>query len=123
MEKSINTDDKNNKNKDHLTASDSDSNEDNPTATYIKNRQIQKSETVKSIVSSLAISAKLATTTNAATSKPSRKQKETTKPVKRVRSPNSSIDKSTLDNKDLKTSNNDVYYLPRQHRPNRKTQR
>ncbi|CAF2785601.1 unnamed protein product [Rotaria sp. Silwood2] len=76
IEKSISTNDNNDKNEDVLTMSDSDSNEESQVVKYIKNKQKQKSETINSITSSIATSAKPTTTTNVTTSKPPRTQKK-----------------------------------------------
>jgi len=105
IEKSIGTHDNNQD--DALTVSDSDSNEEGQVVKHIKNKQKQNAQTSKSTTSSIVTSTKPTTTSNIASSKASQKQKEATKSTKRVRSPNSSLDASTFDNKDLKASNND----------------
>ncbi len=88
--------------------SDSDSNEERQVVKYIKNKQQQNAEAAKSITSSIYTLAKPTTNTKVATSKPPRKQKEATKSATRVRSPSTTLDTSPNDNKDLKTSDNDV---------------
>jgi hypothetical protein len=109
IEKSITNYNKNNEDDDALSISDSDSNEEGQVVKHIKNKQQQKAAaaTAKVTTSSNVTTAKPAATTNTTTLKPSQKQKETTKATKRVRSPNSSLDTSTNDNKDSKTNNND----------------
>ncbi|CAF4644067.1 unnamed protein product, partial [Rotaria sp. Silwood2] len=90
-----------------LTISDSDSEEESQVAKHIKNKQKQKVAITKLTTSTTDTSSKPTTTSNVTSSKPPRKAKEGSKPAKRVRSPNSSLDTSTFDSKDLKTSNND----------------
>ncbi|CAF3353123.1 unnamed protein product [Rotaria sp. Silwood2] len=107
IEKAIGTHDNNEDDQDALTVSDSDSNEEGPVVKYIKNKQKQNEEAAKPTNPSTNASAKPTTTSIIATSKPSRKQKDPTNSTKRARSPNRSLDASTFDNKDLKTSNND----------------
>jgi len=104
IEKTIITQD--NKVDDATTVSDSDSNEESQVVKFIKNKQQQNARTLSQTTTSNDISAKPTTTLNEATTKPTRKQK-VTKSTKRVRSPNSSMDASTFDNKDLKTNNKD----------------
>jgi hypothetical protein len=100
---------KNNKNDDdELIISDSDSNEEGQVVRHIKNQQIQTTQKAKLTTNTTDTSANpTTTTTNITTSKQSKKQKEATKTTKRGRSPNSSLNSTTNDNKDLKTSNND----------------
>ncbi|CAF1222871.1 unnamed protein product [Rotaria sp. Silwood1] len=105
IEKSIGT--HGNNQEDALTVSDSDSNEEGQVVKHINNKQKQNAQTSKSTTSSIDILAKPTITSKIASSKPPQKQKEATKSTKRVRSPNSSLDASTFDSKDLKTSNND----------------
>jgi len=107
IEKAIGTHDNNEDGQDALTVSGSDSNEEGQVVKYIKNKQNQNEEAAKSTTSSTNASAKPITTTIVVTSKPSRKQKDSTNSTKRARSPNSSLYASTFDNKDLRTSNND----------------
>ena len=90
---------------DALSISDSDSNEEGQVLKHIKKQQSQKA---KLIVTTTDTSAKPTTITNKIPSKPPKKRKEITKSTKRGHSPNSSsLNTSTNDNKDLKTSNND----------------
>jgi hypothetical protein len=107
IEKAIGIYGNNDDDQDALTVSDSDSNEEGQVVKYIKNKQKQNAEATKATSSSTNASAKPRTATIVASSKPPRKQKGSTNSIKRARSPNSSLDASTLDNKDLKTSNND----------------
>ncbi|CAF2769042.1 unnamed protein product [Rotaria sp. Silwood2] len=90
-----------------LTISDSDSEEESQVVKHIRNKQKQKVAITKLTTSATDTSSKPTTTSNVTSSKPPRKAKEESKPTKRVRSPNSSLDASTFDSKDLKTSNND----------------
>ncbi|CAF3056580.1 unnamed protein product [Rotaria sp. Silwood2] len=93
--------------KDALTISDSDSEEESQVVKHIRNKQKQKVAITKLTTSATDTSSKPTTTSNVTSSKPPRKAKQESKPTKRVRSPNSSLDASTFDSKDLKTSNND----------------
>lgn len=106
IEKSISSNINIETNEDALIISDSDSNDESQIVKYIKNKQQHKSDTANS-TTSIATTTKPTTTTNSAIGKPPRKQKEKSKSTKRARSPNSSLDTSTSDNKDLKTSNNE----------------
>ncbi|CAF4423489.1 unnamed protein product [Rotaria sp. Silwood2] len=90
-----------------LTISDSDSEEESQVVKHIRNKQKQKVTTTKPNTSTTDTSNKPTTTSKVISSKPSKKVKEGSKTSKRVRSPNSSLDASTFDSKDLKTSNND----------------
>jgi len=99
-----------NEDDDASTVSDSDSNEEGPAVKHLKNKKQQRTEAAK--LSTTVITASVqpkptTTTTLPTTSKQPRKQKETTKSSKRARSPNSSLDSSTNDNKDPKTNTND----------------
>ena len=108
LEKSIGMKDTNNDDDDVLTLSDSDSSEESKVLTHIKNQQKQRAERAKQSTTTTDTSAKpTTTTTNIPTSKQPKKPKKTTKATKRGRSPNSSLNTSTNDNKDRKTSNND----------------
>ena len=110
LEKSFNIKDKNKEDNDDLIISDSDSNEESQVIKHIRNKQQQqqqKEAAAKVTISSNVTSAKPATTTKTTTLKPSQKQKETKMSTKRVLSPNSSLDASTNENKDPKTSIND----------------
>ena len=98
-----------------LTVSDSESSEEGLVIQHIKNQQKQRAEAAEAAQAAQAAQAVQATTvtsakpsTTKATSKKaaSKASKKGTKASKRVRSPNSSLDTSTMDNKDLKTSNN-----------------
>lgn len=103
----------NNSQDDALTLSDSDESEESYVVKHIKSKQSQKADTDKTTTSSINIYNKATTTSKIAPSKLPKKQKETSKSTKRVRSPNSSLDTSTNDNnKDLKTSNIDDSSMP-----------
>jgi hypothetical protein len=108
LEKSMGIKDNNKKdNVDALTLSDSDSSDEGLVVKYIKNQQQLRAQKAKLTATTTDTSAKPTTTTKITTSKQSKKQKEATKSTKRGRSPNSSLNTSTNDNKDHKTSNND----------------
>jgi len=108
LEKSMGIKDINNDNDvDALSPSDSDSSEEDLVVNHIKNQQKQRAQKAKLTTTTTDTSAKPTTTTKITTSKQSKKQKQATKSTKRGRSPNSSLNTSTNDNKDHKTSNND----------------
>jgi hypothetical protein len=109
LEKSIGIKDNNNDdNDDVLTISDSDSSEDEgQVVKHIRNQQNAKKAKLITTTTSNDTSTKPTTTTNIITSKQSKKQNKGKKSTKRVRSPNSSINTSTNDNKEPKTSIND----------------
>ncbi|CAF1093504.1 unnamed protein product [Rotaria sp. Silwood1] len=90
-----------------LIISDSDSEEESQVVKYIRNKQKQKVAITKLTTSAADTSSIPTTTSNVTSTKPPRKAKEGSKPTKRIRTPNSSLDASTFDSKDLKTSNND----------------
>jgi hypothetical protein len=90
-----------------LTISDSDSNEESQVVKHIKNKQRQPAETAKLTTSTTDTTTKPTTTTKVITSKLSKKQKPLPKPTKRNRSLDSSLDSTTMDNKDLKANTND----------------
>jgi len=122
---------------DVLTSSDSDSNEESQVVQHIKLKQQQHAEAAKQTTSTTVTSNKPTTdtstkqttsktdtsskpttsttdtstkqtaTTNTITPKTTKKQKEETKSAKRGRSPNTSLNTSTNDKKDLKTSKDD----------------
>ncbi|CAF1382748.1 unnamed protein product [Rotaria sp. Silwood1] len=96
-----------NNGKDALTISDFDSEEESQVVKHIRNKQNPSAAITKLTTSATDTSKKPTTTSNVTSSKPPRKVKEVSKAAKRVRSPNSSLDTSTFDSKDLKTSNND----------------
>jgi hypothetical protein len=108
LEKSIGIKDNNNDdNDDALTISDSDSSEDEgQVVKYIRNQQNAQKAKLTTTTSN-DTSKKPTTTTNIITSKQSKKQNQGKKSTKRGRSPNSSINTSTNDNKEPKTSIND----------------
>ncbi|CAF5025883.1 unnamed protein product, partial [Rotaria sp. Silwood1] len=90
-----------------LTISDSDSEKESQVVKYIRNKQKQTIAITKLTTSATDTSSIPTTTSNVTSTKPPRKAKKGSKPTKRIRSPNSSLDASTFDSKDLKTSNND----------------
>jgi len=106
--------------------SDSDSSEESQVIKHINNKQtknVNHSIAKQSNINTQNTSSDISNTTTATsndiaaktttaasndtTAKPQRQQKGITKQTKRYRSPNSSLDSSTLENKDLKSSNND----------------
>ena len=108
LEKSIGIKSKNNVDDDALTLSDSDSSEEDEVVKHVNNQQNKCAQIAKLATKKTDTSAKPTTTTNSTTSKqPKKQQKEATKSTKRGRSPNSSLNTSTNDNKDRKTSIND----------------
>lgn len=93
-----------------ITTTDSESEEESQVGKHIKEKKRQNAEAKKPTATTAPTTTTTATTTTAkgAKAKPPPKQNQTAKKTKRARSPNSSLDTSTIDNnnsKDLKTNN------------------
>ena len=91
-----------------ITDSDSDSEEESQVVKYIRDKKRQAAEVTKPTTTATITTRTTTTTAKGATAEPPAKKQIVKKKTKRARSPNTSLESSTLDNnnKDLKTNNN-----------------